>query len=170
MEAGIHINASCGGSGTCGKCKVHLLNGVPDSPKHPKLTQWEYDQGERLACLTTIRGDIDIEIPIESQVDKSVLEIKGDREAHKYLLSPQDIYQLVQNWEVDPPVFKKSVQLTPPTLKDNVSDLTRLTNALERQHDIIGTSSDFRVIMKLSRILRESEWKVTATLVLTRKG
>ena len=170
MEAGIHINASCGGSGTCGKCKVHLLNGVPDSPKHPKLTQWEYDQGDRLACLTAIRGDIDIEIPIESQVDKSVLEIKGDREAHQYLLSPQDIYQLVQNWEVDPPVFKKFVLLTPPTLKDNVSDLTRLTNALEQQHDISGTSSDFRVIMKLSRILRESEWKVTATLVLTRKG
>ena len=170
MEAGIHINASCGGSGTCGKCKVHLLNGIPDSPKHPKLTQWEYDQGDRLACLTTIRGDIDIEIPIESQVDKSVLEIKGDREAHQYLLSPQDIYQLVQNWEVDPPVFKKSVLLTPPTLKDNVSDLTRLTNALEQQHDISGTSSDFRVIMKLSRILRESEWEVTATLVLTRKG
>ena len=170
MEAGIHINASCGGSGTCGKCKVHLLNGVPDSPKHPKLTQWEYDQGDRLACLTTIRGDIDIEIPIESQVDKSVLEIKGDREAHKYLLSPQDIYQLVQNWEVAPPVFKKSVRLTPPTLKDNVSDLTRLTNALERQHDISGISLDLRVIMKLSRILRESEWKVTATLVLTRKG
>ncbi|MBS3906103.1 MAG: DUF4445 domain-containing protein [Syntrophaceae bacterium] len=170
MEAGIHINASCGGSGTCGKCRVHLLNGITDSPKHPKLTPLEYDQGDRLACLTTIRGDIDIEIPIESQVDKSVLEIKGDREAHQYLLSPQDIYQLVQDWEVDPPVFKKSVQLAPPTLKDNVSDLTRLTNALERQHDIRGISPDFRVIMKLSRILRESEWNVTATLVLTRKG
>ena len=50
MEAGIHINASCGGSATCGKCKVKLLKGVPDSPKHPKLTQWEYDQGYRLAC------------------------------------------------------------------------------------------------------------------------
>jgi ferredoxin len=33
MEAGIHINASCGGSATCGKCKVSLLKGVADSPK-----------------------------------------------------------------------------------------------------------------------------------------
>lgn len=41
MEAGIHINASCGGSGTCGKCKVRLLKGIVDTPKHPKLTQWE---------------------------------------------------------------------------------------------------------------------------------
>ena len=41
MEAGIHINASCGGRGTCGKCKVKILKGSVDSPKHPKLSQWE---------------------------------------------------------------------------------------------------------------------------------
>ena len=170
MEAGIHINASCGGSATCGKCRVKLLNGTVDSPKHPKLTQREYDEGSRLACLTSIRSDIDVEIPLESQVDKSVLALRGDRGAHKYLLSPQDIYQLVQGWDVDPTVFKKYVQLEPPTLRDNMSDLTRLTNALVHQHGIEGISADFRVIMKLSHILRESDWKVTATLVLTRKG
>jgi uncharacterized 2Fe-2S/4Fe-4S cluster protein (DUF4445 family) len=170
MEAGIHINASCGGSGTCGKCKVKLLKGELDSPKHPKLTQWEIDQGFRLACQTSIRSDIDVEIPLESQVDRSVLALKGDRGAHKYLLSPQDIYQLVPGWDVDPAVFKRYVRLEPPTLKDNVSDLTRLVNALAHQHGIEGVSADFRVIMKLSRLLRESGWKVTGTLVLTKKG
>jgi len=170
MEAGIYINASCGGSATCGKCKVRLLKGIVDSPKHPKLTQWEYDEGYRLACLTTIKSDIDVEIPIESQVDKSVLALKGDRTTRKYLLSPQDIYQLVPGWEVDPAVFKRYLELEPPTLKDNVSDLTRLVNALAHQHGIEGVSADFRTIMKLSRILRQSDWKVTVTLVLTRKG
>jgi uncharacterized 2Fe-2S/4Fe-4S cluster protein (DUF4445 family) len=170
MEAGIHINASCGGSGTCGKCKVKVLNGVIDSPKHPKLTQWEYDQGFRLACMTSIQSNIDVDIPLESQVDRSVLALKGDREVHKYLLSPQDIYQLVPGWDVDPAVFKRYVQLEPPTLKDNKSDLTRLINALAHQHGIEGISADFRAIMKLSRLLRESDWKVTVTLVLTKKG
>jgi uncharacterized 2Fe-2S/4Fe-4S cluster protein (DUF4445 family) len=170
MEAGIHINASCGGSATCGKCKVKLLRGTIDSPKHPKLTQWEYDKGFRLACLTTIHGDVDVEVPLESQVDKSVLALRDDRGLHKYLLSPQDIFQLVPGWDVDPAVFKKYVQLDPPTLKDNVSDLTRLINTLEKKHGITGVSADFRAIMKLSRILRQSEWKVTATLVLTKKG
>ena len=170
MEAGIHINASCGGSATCGKCKVKILKGAADAPKHPKLTQWEYDQGYRLACMTPVRGDMEIEIPLESQVDKSVLRIKGDREAHKYLLAPQDIYQLVKGWDVDPAVFKRFIQLTPPTLKDNVSDLTRLLNGLAHQHGIEGVSADFRTIMKLSRILRKAEWKVTATLVMTKKG
>ncbi len=170
MEAGIHINASCGGSATCGKCKVKILSGAVDSPRHPKLSQWEYDQGYRLACITSIRSAIEVEIPLESQVDKSVLRLKGDREAHKYLLSPQDIYQLVKGWDVDPAVFKRYIQLTPPTLKENASDLTRLLNGLAHQHGIRGVSADFRMIMKLSRILRESNWKVTVTLVLTKKG
>jgi len=170
MEAGIHINASCGGGATCGKCKIKLIQGTVDSPRHPKLTQWEYDKGYRLACLTSIRGDMDVEVPLESQVDRSVLALKGDRGIHKYLLSPQDIFQLVKGWDVDPPVFKRYVELEPPTLKDNVSDLTRLVNAFEKQHGIVGISADFRVIMKLSRLLREADWKVTATLVLTRKA
>ena len=170
MEAGIHINASCGGNGTCGKCKVKLVGGTADSPKHPKLTKWEVEEGVRLACLTTVWDDLDVEVPLESQVDKSVLALKGDRALHKYLLSPQDIYQLVPGWEVDPAVFKRYVRLAPPTLSDNVSDLTRLTSGLARQHGIEGVSADFRVIMKLSRILRESDWKVTVTLVLTKKG
>jgi uncharacterized 2Fe-2S/4Fe-4S cluster protein (DUF4445 family) len=170
MEAGIHINASCGGSGTCGKCKVKVLKGAADSPKHPKLSQWEYEEGFRLACLVFVRDDLDIEIPIESQVDRSVLARKGDRQAHKYLLTPQDIYQLVPGWEVDPAVFKRYVELEPPTLENNVSDLTRLTTALGRQHGIEGVSADFRVIRKLSHVVRQSDWKVTTTLVLTRKG
>ena len=57
-----------------------------------------------------------------------------------------------------------------PLLKIMSSDLTRLINGLARQHGIEGISADFRAIMKLSRILRESDWKVTATLVLTEKG
>jgi len=44
-------------------------------------------------------------------VDRSVLALKGDREAHRYLLAPQDIYQLVAGWEVDPAVFKRYVEL-----------------------------------------------------------
>jgi uncharacterized 2Fe-2S/4Fe-4S cluster protein (DUF4445 family) len=170
MEAGIHINASCGGSATCGKCKVKILKGVTPAQRHPKLSQWEYDEGYRLACMTPVRSDLEVEIPLESQVDKSVLKMKGDREAHQYLLAPQDIYQLVKGWDVDPAVFKRCVELAPPTLKDNVSDLTRLLNGLAHQHGIAGVSADFRTIMKLSRILRKADWKVTATLVLTKKG
>ena len=115
MEAGIHINASCGGSGTCGKCKIKILHGTADSPKHPKLLlSGSTRKGFASPVSHRFNNDLDVEIPIESQVDRSVLKLKGDRAIHKYLLSPQDIYQLVKGWEVDPAVFKRTVQLESP--------------------------------------------------------
>ncbi len=170
MAAGIHINASCGGNATCGKCKVKIAEGAVASPRHDRLSAEEYAAGYRLACLTTVNADVDVHIPLESQVDKSTLALKGDRGADSYLLSPKDIYQLVQGWDVDPTVFKKYVKLEAPTLGDNVSDLARLTQAIHRQHGIDGISADFRVVMKLSRLLRQADWQVTVTLVQTRKG
>jgi len=170
MAAGIHINASCGGSGTCGKCKVKIIAGSSDSPMNSKLSSSEYEEGYRLACQTSIVENLGVEIPLESQVDKSTLALKGDRGLASYLLTPKDIYQLVEGWDVDPTVFKRYVEMDPPSLKDNVSDLTRLVKAISRLHGINGISTDFRVIMKLSRILRAADWKVTVTLVFTRKG
>jgi uncharacterized 2Fe-2S/4Fe-4S cluster protein (DUF4445 family) len=167
IAAGVHINASCGGSGTCGKCKVKIVQGKTHSPQNPKLSKREFDKGYRLACNTSCLSDLEVEIPLESQVDASVLRLKREG---RYLLSPRDIDQLVEGWEVDPAVFKRYVELDPPTLDDNVSDLTRLVNALSKDYGIKGISTDFRVIMKLSRLLREANWKVTVTLVLTRKG
>ena len=153
MEAGIHINASCGGNATCGKCKIRLIGGNIESPMHARLSEEEYAQGYRLACLSTVNSNVDVEIPLASQVDKSVLALKGDRGAASYLLSPKDIFQLVQGWDVDPSVFKRYVELDPPSLNDNKSDLTRLINAIFKQHGINGISTDFRVILKLSRVL-----------------
>jgi uncharacterized 2Fe-2S/4Fe-4S cluster protein (DUF4445 family) len=167
VAAGIHINASCGGSGTCGKCKVKIVRGKTRSPQNPKLSKREFDKGYRLACNTFCLGDLEVEIPLESQVDPSVLRLKREG---RYRLSPRDIDQLVEGWEIDPAVFKRYVELDPPTLDDNISDLTRLVNALYKDYGIKGISTDFRVIMKLSRLLREANWKVTVTLVLTRKG
>ncbi len=167
IAAGIHVNASCGGSGTCGKCKVKVVGGTTRSPQNPKLSKGEFDKGYRLACITSCMSDLEIEIPIESQVDPSVLRLKREG---RYLLSPRDIDQLVEGWEIDPAVFKRYVELDPPSLDDNVSDLTRVLNALHKEYGIKGISTDFRVVMKLSRLLRESDWKVTVTLVLTRKG
>jgi uncharacterized 2Fe-2S/4Fe-4S cluster protein (DUF4445 family) len=167
IAAGIHVNASCGGSGTCGKCKVRIVGGETSSPQNPKLSRREFDKGYRLACITSCMSDLEVEIPLESQVDPSVLKLRREG---RDLLSPRDIDQLVEGWEVDPAVFKRYVQLDPPSLDDNVSDLTRLVNALQKEYDIRGISADFRVIRKLSRLIREADWKVTVTLVLTRKG
>ncbi|MBA4417544.1 MAG: ferredoxin [Syntrophus sp. (in: bacteria)] len=167
MKAGVHINASCGGNGACGKCKVMVRKGNIFSPPHQAISPEEYEKGVRLACRTVVHGDAFVEVPLESQVDRMAL--KRTRET-PHILSPADIGQLVAGVDVDPAVFKRYVELPPPATEDNVSDLVRLTRELKAQYGIDDFSVDFGFFKSMSRILREARWKVTVTIVLTRRG
>ena len=42
LAAGVHINATCGGQGVCGKCRVMIEAGEVDSEKTEKIDQEEY--------------------------------------------------------------------------------------------------------------------------------
>ncbi len=167
MRSGIHINASCGGNGACGKCRIKVREGKAHSQSHPKISKWEYDEGVRLACMTHPQGDLVVEIPFESQVDRAALKRKG---GPSHILSAIDVDRLVKGWSVDPSVFKKYVELPPPSAADNLNDLARLTRELRKTHQMKEVSVDFRMLKKLSSVLRSSGWRVTVTIVLTRKG
>ena len=39
IDAGVHINASCGGAGVCGTCKVLLKQGEVESTRTEKVTE-----------------------------------------------------------------------------------------------------------------------------------
>jgi uncharacterized 2Fe-2S/4Fe-4S cluster protein (DUF4445 family) len=166
MRSGMHINASCGGNGTCGKCRVKVVKGDVYSVTHPKVAQGEHDAGIRLACMTRPLGDVVIEIPLESQVDRAALKRK--RENH--ILSARDIDSLVEGWQVDPAVFKLFVELPQPSAEDNMNDLARLMREVKKRFDINDVSVDFEVLKGLATTLREADWRVTATIVVTRRG
>src|SRR5271157_402293 len=70
MRSGVHINASCGGNGACGKCRIRIKEGQVDSSPSPVISETDYDAGVRLACRTRPLGDVTVEIPFESQVDR----------------------------------------------------------------------------------------------------
>jgi uncharacterized 2Fe-2S/4Fe-4S cluster protein (DUF4445 family) len=167
MRSAVHINASCGGNGSCGKCRVKILEGSVESPIHPKIAQWEYDSGIRLACMTHPLGDIAVEVPFESQVDRASLRKKT---GSTHVLSDSDLDCLVQGWSVSPSVFKKFLRLAQPVVEDNINDLERLMRELRKNFQVQTISVDFRVLTKLATVLREADWQVTATTVLTSKG
>ena len=55
---GIAIDSTCGGHGTCRKCKVQVLRGhAPISPLDPRaFSTQELHDGWRLACRAPARG------------------------------------------------------------------------------------------------------------------
>ena len=63
----IFIPSACGGRGSCGYCKVKVLEGAgPLLPtEEPYLSKEERDEGVRLSCQVKIRSDLSIAIPEE---------------------------------------------------------------------------------------------------------
>ena len=73
MSAGVHINASCGGDGVCGKCRVMIEQGQVEGGISEHLSAQDRDKSYRLACKSHINEDVVIRIPVESAIDTSAL-------------------------------------------------------------------------------------------------
>lgn len=75
-ENKIVFETPCNGKGTCGKCKVRLINGMVNRPTEEelkKLTQKELKQGFRLSCMVEPSSDLTVELPAKSYKKNRVL-------------------------------------------------------------------------------------------------
>jgi uncharacterized 2Fe-2S/4Fe-4S cluster protein (DUF4445 family) len=63
------------------------------------------------------------------------------------------------------PVEKKYLELPAPTAQDNLPDITRLISYLQLEHDEHRLDVTLAMIRKISPVIREDDFKVTATLV-----
>jgi uncharacterized 2Fe-2S/4Fe-4S cluster protein (DUF4445 family) len=141
---GVAIDSTCGGHGTCKKCKVKVVSGsAPISPVDPRaFTVEELKSGWRLACRANTQEDLTIEVPPLQTRPKAALAGVG---RHVILR---------------PAVQKRYVELEEPTLDDQRSDLERLLDAM----DDVEPRVPLAVVRSLGNVLRASDWKVTAVL------
>jgi uncharacterized 2Fe-2S/4Fe-4S cluster protein (DUF4445 family) len=165
LAAGVHVNATCGGQGVCGKCLVVIEAGEVDSEKTEKLSQEKYEEGWRQACKTLVLSDCTVQIPVESRGLKRLVAQQLDMGKEERKIAALGTRPLAEGWQLDPIAIKLPVELTPPTLKDNVGDLTRLSMGLRQQHQVEHMAAALRCLETMPEILRESEWSVTATLL-----
>ena len=141
---GIAIDSTCGGYGTCKKCKVRVISGeVPVGPIDPRaFTADELRDGWRLACRANARTDLVVEIPPLQTRPKAALVGVG---RHVILR---------------PAVQKRHLVLTEPTLEDQRSDLQRVLDGL----DDLEPHASIEVLRALGGILRASNFDVTAVV------
>jgi uncharacterized 2Fe-2S/4Fe-4S cluster protein (DUF4445 family) len=149
---GVYLVASCGGKGTCGKCRVKIVEGQTESSSFGKLGQKEREQGFVLACRTYPRGNILIEIPKESML------AVGDKIA---ISKSRDLLDLFQSFHVpiSPIVKHLSLEVPPPTIHDNISDIERLKRVLE-ERGIQGMRLSHAFVASMAKALREADWKI----------
>ena len=65
LRGGAFVDNPCSGKGICGKCKVRILSGktceMSDTEKN-LLKEQEIREGIRLACMTEVYGDVEVEL------------------------------------------------------------------------------------------------------------
>jgi Na+-transporting NADH:ubiquinone oxidoreductase subunit F len=63
----IFLASACGGGGTCGQCKVAVLDGGGDilPTEKSSLTRRQIRDHFRLSCQVPVKGDLKLEIPAE---------------------------------------------------------------------------------------------------------
>lgn len=145
--AGLPIDSTCGGRGTCGKCKVRMLSGLDgvSDADHKYLSTAELAAGWRLSCRTTVHAECVAEVPRLMTSPKAALLGYG------------------QHVILDPNVAKVHLKLVEPTLEDQRSDLVRLTAAL--RDESYEVKVDPGVWRALPIALRANDFDVTAVIV-----
>jgi uncharacterized 2Fe-2S/4Fe-4S cluster protein (DUF4445 family) len=144
QSAGIELVALCGGAGTCGTCRVRLVDGASSPPtldERATLSAEELAAGDRLACQTIPLSDAKLNIPPESLTAPQRLLVEGLDTA----IPPDAV------------VVAIDVTLPPADLKDQRADSDRLLATLAEQ-GVATASIAYPVLRDFSRRLREQGW------------
>jgi len=164
MEAGVHINASCGGDGVCAKCRILIEEGRVDGGLSDRVSADDQAKGYRLACQARVAdADVVIRVPVESSIDASVLKRQATPRQAARIHQP-DFESLKEQGLFVPPVEEVYLELPEPNAADNQPDASRLVNFLTLNHDEHRLVVRLSLIRKLPDVLREDNFRVTVTL------
>jgi len=142
---GIAIDSTCGGHGTCKKCRIKIADEppAPTSLDIRAYTAAEIKDGWRLACRTLATRDTQVEVPPLTTRPKAATVGVG----RQVILRPA--------------VQKRYLELAEPSLADQASDVERVLAQLED----LEPRAELAVLKTLGRTLREADYKVTAVVV-----
>ncbi len=145
-QAGVSVEAPCGGFGVCGKCLVRFLKGHVPEPTVEEirhLSMADLQEGWRLTCRHKVEGDAVIFVPEES------------RPAIAQILTTA----LEREKKFQPAVKRFVVTVPQPSVTDERSDVQRLLDALRQQNGltISASSLPLPVLRSLPSTLRQSQ-------------
>ena len=160
-RANVAIDAPCSGNGSCGKCRVKLIEGELDTFPSRHITDEEYKEGWRLSCNCKVIGDCTVFVPDIASAYQSRMKTAD-------LSSPQEVAIFTQAQEAVKEsgiAFEnncRAVVLTmdEPSAEDTMPDVERLQWALQAELGVQKVEVPFCVMVKLASTLRENNFSV----------
>ena len=167
-RANVAIDAPCSGNGSCGKCRVKLVEGEVESIPSRHITDEEYEVGWRLSCNSKVVGDCTVFVPDIASAYQSRMKTAD-------LSSPEEvaIFKKAQQEVADSGISMenpfRAVVLTmdAPSEEDTMPDIERLTWAIQAQLGVEKVEVPFCVMVKLASTLREHNFNVCVKGELT---
>lgn len=146
---GVDLVNICGGAGTCGRCRVQVLEGrVSEATEveRRELRPAELAGGLRLACQTFPLADCRLCVPAESLTAPQRAQVSG----------------LADETRPDPLVRAWPVAMTLPDLKDQRSDADRLLAAVGEKSGLKDLVLGLPMLRVVPPRLRAWGWKAHA--------
>lgn len=148
QHQGIYLNASCGGKGSCGRCKIRVLEGKVNSISFSRISRKERESGYVLACQSYPASDLFIELPEKLiEVSEKISKAKIELINKVFFENPKILKPLVE---------KISLELKPPSIEDSVADFDRLKNNLG-----ISLYIERGLASSISEYFRENKWQIS---------
>jgi uncharacterized 2Fe-2S/4Fe-4S cluster protein (DUF4445 family) len=179
-EAGVEIEAPCGGKGRCGRCLVRVGSDAVDSDSLSVMPAAAVAQGLLLACRTRVADQA------------VVVEIPEQEGRHGGQISEEDETWMVrgellpQEWQFDPLAVKWPIEVPPAQPDDGLSDVDRFIRAIKLEWGrreklpvdsfklfadlesmLIEVKVPLGTIRALAHAIRAGQGRVTASLVRT---
>lgn len=153
--AGVEIMQPCGGQGRCGRCAVQITEGAVRQRSALRLSAEDVQAGYTLACQSVVEGDVSVHVPPQEKIER---RLTTDRTAAEVTVPAGYDPHVGQS------VRRYALTLVPPSLEDQTDDWNRLQVALRQQVSVEQVQVSLDTLRRASRVLREGDWLVTATL------
>ena len=160
-RANVAIDAPCSGNGSCGKCRVKLLEGELDCIKSRHISDAEWEEGWRLSCNAKVTGDCTVLVPDIASAYQSRMktaDLSSPEELAIFQAAQEDLAASGISFENN---FRAVVlTLAEPTADDTMPDNERLTWAIQADLGVANVKIPFPVMTKLASTLRENNFTV----------
>ena len=161
-RANVAIDAPCSGNGSCGKCRVKLIEGELDTIPSRHISEGEFAQGWRLSCNCKVLSDCVVFVPDIASAYRSRMktaDLSNPREIAIFQETQENLQ--ASGIEFTNKFLCLDVTMEAPSLEDTMPDSERLTRAVQALTGAEQVKIPFCVMAKLAFTLRRYDFHIT---------
>ena len=161
-RANVAIDAPCSGNGSCGKCRVKLLEGEVDTIPSRHISEAEYKEGWRLSCNCKVVSDCTVLVPDIASAYQSRMKTADLSSPEEVAIFEKAKTEMEQAGQLPFENCFKALQLAmdAPSEADTMPDIERLQWAIQAETGAEKVNVPFCVMVKLASTLREHDFRV----------